>query len=109
MFPLFGIRNIFNRQSAAVTGDTWTHFSASGNSRAGIEIRNADDTLKLWVRRQERGQSAPSAPTSPQDADFAIAPDETLTLGYSESVDIYLCNSSGNSTSSNFVASEVAY
>ncbi len=109
MYPLFGIRNVFNRQSSTVAGDAWTKFSASGSSRAGVEIRNADPTLKLWVRRVERGTSAPSAPAGPQDADFAIDPDTTLALGYADSVDIYLANSSGSGTTSKFVVSEVAF
>jgi len=109
VFPLYGIRNIVNRQASTVTGSAWTKFSASGKARAGVEIRNPDSTLKLWVRRVQAGGSAPSAPTGPQDADFSIAPDSTLALAYCDAIDIYLCNSSGTSTSSNFVAGEVGF
>ncbi len=110
MFPLFGIRNVFGRQSGSCTGTAWTKFAASGATRSGIEIRNPDASLRLWVRRVERGAAAPAAPTGAgTDADLSIAPDATVFLAYSDTVDVYLCNSSGTSTASSYVASEVGY
>ena len=111
-YPFNGIRNRFGRTASAtaLTGTAWTKPSPSGQMRSGVEIRNPDASLSIWGRGVARGASTPTAPSGiATDADFAIAPGASLFLAWSDSIDIYLCNSSGASTTSGYVMSEVGY
>lgn len=88
-----------------MAGNTATRILATPTARAGILLHNASASLSLWVRLVERGAAAPTITAA--DRDFVAAPESTLLLDVSETIDLYAQNSSGSATTSPYTAAEV--
>lgn len=96
------------REASTCTGNAAKKILASrvaGSLRLGVEIHNADGTYELWVYPVPRDDTAPTI--SSTDRNFCIQPKTTLALSYGSEIDIYVMNSSGAATTSNYVATEV--
>lgn len=91
--------------STAVNGTTWTKlfttYGASKN-RVGIQIKNNDPSVSLWVVTQNRGDTAPTnAPTASQANEATIGPGQALFIPVADSIDVYVATNSGGAGTAN--------
>jgi hypothetical protein len=99
------IRSIGAREAATVAGNAATRILASPTARTGVLIHNAHQSHSLWIRLVDRGSSPPTLSAS--DRDYVIPPENTLNILASDTVEIYAQNSTGNSTTTPYTATEV--
>ena len=102
------ISGLYNKEAATCTGTTATKlFATVGKlqSRAAVQIHNADASISIWVLCQNRGTAAPTM--SITNKTYVIPAGSTLDIAVGSAVDVYLQNASGAATTTAYVAHEV--
>lgn len=99
-----GIRNVV-RSTGTVAGNAATKVPATKMAnRKGVLIHNPNATYDLWGVMVNGAASAPTI--SATDRDFVVGQNRTVFVPCSEGLDLYLQNSSGAATTSEYVVSE---
>lgn len=91
-FDTNGMRFVQPLVAQSLSGTTPTKLG-SGEKRAGLLVRNHDPAAIVWVGMVPRGTSAPTLSGTAHI--HAIAPNSTLALYLSESVDVYAQSATG--------------
>lgn len=102
------ISGLHSKEATTCTGTTATEVFATVNqlqSRAAVQIHNADASISIWVLCQNRGTAAPTM--SITNKTYVIPAGSTLDIAVGSSVDVYLQNASGAATTTAYVAYEV--
>ena len=102
-----GIKNS-TRTTGTVAGNAATKVPTTNRvGRRGVMIHNPNATYDLWGYSVGAGASAPTI--SATDRDFVVPQDATLFYPLSDGEDLYLMNSSGGATTSEYILKEVDY
>jgi len=102
------ISGFYSKEATTCTGTTATKLWSSGSklqSRAAVQIHNADASISIWVLTQNRGTAAPTM--SITNKNYVIPAGSTLDIPVDAAVDVYLQNASGAATTTAYVAHEV--
>lgn len=103
---MLGITKIQSRSIGTVNGVTPVALPSSPTRyRTGLEIHNPDSSRHLWVCPVARGAAPPLITMTTKI--YAIGPQQTLSLGYRDTIDVYVVNDSGSSATSAYVVQEV--
>jgi hypothetical protein len=102
-----GFRNVGTETNASVAGNANTLLSATLPNRSGVFVTNEDPVLNLNVRLVLRGATAPTYTAGRYVVQ--ILPGATAQISASQSVDVYVCNSSDAATTSSVTYQDYAY
>ena len=93
--------------STGIAGNANTKLAATLAKRSGVIVCNQDATYELRVRLAPRGAAAPTYANGTGVVRIAVG--GSANIAASESVDVYICNSSNAGTTTTATYQDYAY